>query len=276
MKLACRVRGLRALPLLTLAAIGSHADTKGRGSWPSIGLLAEETGSSEKSVRRAVQVLEAVGVLRVRRHGYLNSNDYEIQIRAWAEVRLLLDKGFKSDPEMRRFYTVAIFTGLRTSELIGLKWTDLDWTSTPPLAVIKHSYTKHDGEHLTKTPGSARPVELRPQVVRALKEQQASSRLKSDFVFCSSVGGPLDRDNLMNRFWYPALKRAGIRDRKPYQTRHTFATLSLSAGEDIGWVAKQMAHVNTKMVIEHYHRFIPNLTRQDGSAFDKAAAQFGL
>ena len=194
---------------------------------------------------------------------------------SWNEVRLLFDKGFQNEPEMRRLYTVAIFTGLRTSELIGLKWGDLDWTSTPPLAVIKHSFTKHDGEHLTKTPGSARSVDLRPQVVRALKEQKTSSRLKSDFVFCSSVGGPLNRDNLMNRVWYPALKRAGIRERKPYQTRHTFAT-ALSAGEAIGWMSKQMGHSNTKMIIEHYYRFIPNLTRQDGSAFDKAAAQFGL
>jgi len=184
---------------------------------------------------------------------------------SWNEVRLLFDKGFQNEPEMRRLYTVAIFTGLRTSELIGLKWGDLDWTSTPPLAVIKHSFTKHDGEHLTKTPGSARSVDLRPQVVRALKEQKTSSRLKSDFVFCSSVGGPLNRDNLMNRVWYPALKRAGIRERKPCQTRHTFAT-ALSAGEAIGWMSKQMGHSNTKMIIEHYYRFIPNLTRQDGSA----------
>ena len=191
-------------------------------------------------------------------------------------MRLLLDKGLKSDPEMRSFHTVAIFTGLRTSELIALKWVDIDWTSHPPTAVIKHSYTKRDGHHLTKTPGSVRAVELRPRPVQALKEQQAASRLKSEFVFSNGTGGQLDRDNVMNRVWYPALKRAGIRERKPYQTRHTFATLALSAGEAIGWVAKQMGHSNTKMIIEHYYRFIPNLTRQDGSAFDKAAAQFGL
>ena len=80
----------------------------------------------------------------------------------------------------------------------------------------------------------------------------------------------------MNRVWYPALRRAGIRARKASQTRHTFATLALSAGEAIGWVSKQMGHANTKMVIEHYYRFIPNLTRRDGSALDKAAAEFGL
>jgi integrase len=212
-------------------------------------------------------------VLEVRR---LREDPADIDPLSWKEVRLLLDKGFTHDSEMRRFYTVALFTGLRTSELIGLKWTDLDWTSEPPTAHIKRSFTKHDGEHLTKTPGSARAVDLRPQVVRALSEQKAASRLKSEFIFCNSIGGPLDRDNVMNRVWYPALKRAEIKARKPYQTRHTFATLALSAGEEIGWVAKQLGHTNTAMVVRHYYRHIQNNTRQDGSALDRAAAGVGL
>jgi len=200
----------------------------------------------------------------------------EIDPMSWKEVGRLFDKGFPNDPEMRGFYTVEIFTGLRTSELLGLNWVNLDWTGDTPMAVIKHSFTKLDGEHLTKTPGSTRAVDLRPQAVQAIKEQQAASRLKSEYVFCNTIGGPLDRDNLMNRVWYPALKRAGIRERRPYQTRHTFATLALSAGEEIGWVARQLGHANTEMVIRHYYRWVRNNTRQDGSAFDKAAAQFGL
>jgi len=101
-------------------------------------------------------------------------------------------------------------------------------------------------------------------------------RRRSDYVFPNSLGGPLDRDNLANRVWHPALVRAGIRKRKEYQTRHTFATLALSAGEEIGWTARQLGHVNTAMVIRHYYRFIKNNTRQDGSALDKAAASAGL
>ncbi len=212
-------------------------------------------------------------VLEVRR---LREDPAVIDPLSWKEVALLVDKGLRHDPEPRRFYTVAIFTGLRTSELIGLKWTDLDWTTETPTAMVKRSFTKLDGEHLTKTVGSTRAVDLRPQATRALKEQQAASRLKSEYVFPNAIGAPLDRDNLMNRVWYPALKRAGIRERKPYQTRHTFATLALSAGEEIGWVAKQLGHANTEMVIRHYYRWVRNNTRQDGAALDRAAAQFGL
>jgi len=63
-------------------------------------------------------------------------------------------------------------------------------------AAIVDSFTKLDGEHLTKTRGSTQTIDLRPQAAQAIKEQRAASQLKSDFVFCNSVGGLLDRDNL--------------------------------------------------------------------------------
>lgn len=49
--------------------------------------------------------------------------------------------------------------------------------------------------------------------------------------------------------WKPALKRAGVRARALYQTRHTFATLALSSGEAIGWVAEMLGHANTEMAL---------------------------
>jgi integrase len=153
---------------------------------------------------------------------------------------------------------------------------DLDLTSPTPTAKIQRSYTKHDGLHATKTEGSARTIDLRPPAVRALKAQQATSRLKGEYVFCNVNGGVLNRDNLLQRTWYPSLRRAGLRERTAYQTRHTFATLALSAGEELGWVARQLGHTSSQMVIQHYYKYIKNNTRQDGSAFDKAAAQAGL
>ena len=51
-----------------------------------------------------------------------------------------------------------------------------------------------------------------------------------------------------------------------YQTRHTFATLALSSGEALDWVARVLGHTTTAMVIRHYHKYVPNLTRRDGAA----------
>ncbi|MDX9823164.1 MAG: hypothetical protein RBT20_14615, partial [Syntrophales bacterium] len=57
--------------------------------------------------------------------------------------------------------------------------------------------------------------------------------------------------------------------RRMYETRHTFASWALAAGESPEWVARTLGHVNTSMVFKTYGRYIPNLTRQDGSAFER-------
>ena len=64
--------------------------------------------------------------------------------------------------------------------------------------------------------------------------------------------------------------------RNPYQSRHTAATLWLAAGEAPEWIASQMGHSNTKMLFTVYSRYVPNLTRQDGSALDKLLKDRGI
>jgi integrase len=80
-------------------------------------------------------------------------------------------------------------------------------------------------------------------------------------------GRPIDLNTLRRRIWYPALKRGGIRARRLYQTRHTFATLMLATGENPEWIAKQLGHTSTQMLFQRYTKFIPNVTRRDGIAF---------
>jgi integrase len=72
--------------------------------------------------------------------------------------------------------------------------------------------------------------------------------------------------------WTPLLAYLGIPYRRPYETRHTAATLWLGAGENPTWIAKQMGHSNTEMLFTVYTRYVPNLTRQDGSAMERLIA----
>ena len=66
------------------------------------------------------------------------------------------------------------------------------------------------------------------------------------------------------------MKRLGIRYRPPYQMRHIFATLAISAGENINWVARMLGHKSPVVTLEKYNRFVPNLTRSDGKALLEA------
>ena len=112
-----------------------------------------------------------------------------------------------------------------------------------------------------------RDIRLLPPVEATLKRQMARTLLNGNYVFCNSAGGPHEVNNLRKRVWYPSLKKAGLRQRTLYQTRHTFATLMLSSGENPIWVAAMLGHSTAATLFKNYNRFIPNLTRQDGSAF---------
>jgi len=90
---------------------------------------------------------------------------------------------------------------------------------------------------------------------------------RSEYVFLNYDGRPLLPNSVSYRIWKPALKKAGLKPRSLYQTRHTFATLMLDAGELPGWVQKMMGHESLKMILERYYSFIKNYQRDDGSAF---------
>ena len=121
----------------------------------------------------------------------------------------------------------------------------------------------------TKTDGSHRAIQMSQLVYDALKSQYEITSKIGDCVFCTQSGTPLLRRNVNRRVWYPLLRHLGLKPRRPYQTRHTAATLWLASGENPEWIARQMGHSSTEMLFTVYSRYVPNLTRQDGSAFER-------
>jgi len=105
-----------------------------------------------------------------------------------------------------------------------------------------------------------------------LSNHRQQSAPEGRYVFPSPEAAPLEVNNLRNRVWYPALEKAGLRKRTMYQTRHTFASLMLSYGEDPLWVARMMGHTSTEMLYRHYGKFIRNRKGKKGRT---AWAQFG-
>jgi integrase len=177
------------------------------------------------------------------------------------EVNLIINN---VDPWYRYYYTVRFLTGMRTGEIDGLKWKFIDFDSR--LIKVRESLVKNKQTY-TKNDFSQRDIEMSSTVYEALKEQHKRSG-HLEYVFVNARGNHLNYHNISRRVWHPLLKQLGLERRNPYQTRHTAATLWLAAGENPSWIAKQMGHSTTEMLFRVYARFVPNLTRKDGSAME--------
>ena len=168
--------------------------------------------------------------------------------------------------DFKQYFTVRIFTGMRTGEVHGLKWKNVDFEGR--LLMVRETIV--DGEEGDpKTDSSRRDIHMSQLVFDALKAQEAGTRALSPYVFCNSEGKPLDYKNVTNRVWKPLLRHLGLKVRRPYQCRHTAATLWLGSGENPEWIARQLGHTTTEMLFRVYSRYVPNLTRRDGSAFER-------
>jgi integrase len=158
---------------------------------------------------------------------------------------------------------------MRTGEAHGLKWKYVDFENR--LILIRETFVLGEDEY-TKTDSPQRDIQMSQPVYDALKRQHEATGKLSEYVFCNRDGQPLDNKNFSDRVWYPLLRHLGLKPRRPYQMRHTAATLWLASGEAPEWIANQMGHSNSQMLFSVYSRFIPNLTRRDGSAFDRLLA----
>ena len=170
--------------------------------------------------------------------------------------------------QVRNLFEFAFWTGLRTSELIALEWGDVDWRNEC-VHVRRASVAKKTKP--TKTKSGERTVRLLPPAMRALKAQKKHTRLPGDQVFHNPFTGEpwIDDQQIRKTAWKPTLLRAGVPYRTPYQTRHTYASTLLSAGENPMWVAQQMGHTDWGMIRRVYGRWIPEVDTTGG---DKIAA----
>ena len=171
--------------------------------------------------------------------------------------------------DYRNYFKVRFFSGMRSGEVTGLRWEHVDFERKQIL--VREAIVRGRVEY-TKNDGSFREIDMTAPLYDALKLQHQVSG-KHDYVFCNRLGSYLDNRNVCNRVWYPMLDYLGLKRRRLYETRHTAATLWMAAGENPEWIARQLGHVNTEMLFKVYSRYVPNLTRRDGSAFESLLNQ---
>jgi integrase len=171
----------------------------------------------------------------------------------------------------RPYFEVAFGTGLRPSEQLALSWERINQERS--VIQVREGWREGRATRL-KTTASYRDVDILPAVAKAFEAQRLIAG-GSELVFPNRFGGHINLRNLRRRVWYPALARAGLGRRDLYNTRHTFATHALASGEDPGWVAKMLGHTTLTMLVTRYYRYVPNLTRKDGSLLARRLARRG-
>ena len=158
--------------------------------------------------------------------------------------------------QSRNLFQYAFWSGLRTSELIALRWEDVDFIN----GYVWVRRAKVQGRiKEPKTAAGRRRVKILPPAHEALESQKAYSHAKGAEVFLNPrTGEPWVSDKAIREVdWERALRKAGVRPRAPYQTRHTYASMLLTAGENPMWVAQQMGHENMYVTLKRYARWLP-------------------
>jgi integrase len=169
--------------------------------------------------------------------------------------------------QARNMMQFALWTGLRTSELVALDWGDIDWLREEVLVTRAMTQAARGKAETTKTTAGRRSVKLLRPAMEALRAQKTHTFLADAEVFQNprtlerwAGDGPIRKT-----MWVPAMKKAGVRYRRPYQTRHTYASMMLSAGEHPMWVAKQMGHTDWTMIARVYGRWMPSADKSAGT-----------
>ena len=179
------------------------------------------------------------------------------------EVKLVIEN---VHPHFKNFFITAFFTGLRFGEMAGLKWKNV-YLEREIIHICETLVYGVEGRPKTKK--STRDIDLLLPVIEALEDQKRLTYGKSKYVFLDMSGKPLKPDHVREVIWKPALKKAGVEYRPMMQTRHTFATMMIDAGEDIGWVQKMLGHGSLQMIYTKYYSWIKKNTRNDGAEFMK-------
>ncbi|WP_353915164.1 site-specific integrase [Dehalococcoides mccartyi] len=195
-----------------------------------------------------------------------------------AEVHKVLETA-RETPYFALFY-LALFTGLRRSELLALKWSDID-LNMGQLSISRSLHSLAGGKIIirqTKTARSTRTVALSPSTVQVLKDhkckQQAFKLLaglhlnEDDFIFTNIDGKPL-LPNTITHNWIKIIRKTGLNGIRLHDARHTHASLMLKQGVHPKIVQERLGHSSIQVTLDTYSHVTPGLQQAAAKGFDE-------
>ena len=188
--------------------------------------------------------------------------------------------GAAKDTPMEQITLVALFTGLRLSELLGLTWDVVDFQRgtihvNKQLARLEH---RAAGLFISPKSGKARTITAAPSALAALKHQQARQaemQLRvgpmwnnpNRLVFTSALGGPLEHWTAENEFKRIAAA-AGLEGVRFHDARHTYAVNAIRAGDDIKTIQGNLGHATAAFTLDRYGHFTEQMARDSAARME--------
>jgi len=182
------------------------------------------------------------------------------------------------DDRLYLAFHLALTTGMRQSEILGLRWKDVNYED---LSISVTQILSHDGKSLnsgSKTASSIRKVHVPQETIKLLerhfrksqKEKEMYAELYSDhgLVICTSVGTPVIPRNLMRSF-YRLIEKAKLPKIRFHDLRHTHATLLLSQGVNPKIVAERLGHADVRITLDTYSHLLPSMQKETAQNFGK-------
>ncbi len=166
------------------------------------------------------------------------------------------------------------YTGMRTGELVALRWPRVDLQAGT--IRITETTTERKDKDRPKTKAGARTIPLLPAAREALELMRQYTLLAGDRVTVNPRSTRDDKawdDKRLAQVWKAAHAGTGISYRNPYQLRHSFASNLLSEGENIALISRLLGHATVEMTIRHYARWI---AQGESLGFDRPPRRYGM
>jgi len=231
------------------------------------------------TLRKVLVALNQVMAYAVR-HRYLDHNPVrdaerprgqgevkqsKIRVLSPAEIKALVE--CVESPKYRTMFMVAIMSGVRQGELLGLKWSDVDWENRQ--IQIQRTFNNQRWFD-TKSRTSNRRIDLGPATIAALKWWKSICPENTHgLIFPNGAGEPMNHNNLVTRHFFPALKAAGLPQIRFHDLRHTYASLLIEQGENVKYIQAQLGHSSPTVTLNVYAHLMKPTNQESACKLEK-------
>jgi len=238
----------------------------------------QASGMPTATLRKILVSLEQI-FKHAGRHRYISYNPFldaerpkgkktkdTIKVLTPTAINSLLDA--VEDKKYKTLFRLATMSSARQGELSGLKWSDIDWQNSQ--IHIQRTFNNQEWYDV-KTETSNRKIDLGPSMMAELRKWEIACPPNDlDLIFPNRARQPLNHNNVVSRYFNPALKKAGIEQIRFHDLRHTYATLLIEQGENIKYIQTQLGHSNPTVTLNIYAYLMKKVNQEAACRLENA------